>query len=93
MDMSGAFKSAVQKAISNPVIIADRFHFMRQGYWALDRVRREVQKRLKKLERLLSKRNRKLLWLAPEKLEGIDEEGKMRLKGLLELHPDLIEKF
>jgi len=43
MDMSRAFKSSVQKVIGNPVIIADRFHFMRQGYWALDRIRREVQ--------------------------------------------------
>jgi len=47
MDISRTFKSAVQKALGNPVIIADRFHFMRQGYWALDRVRREVQKRLR----------------------------------------------
>src|SRR5690625_6152116 len=31
MDMSRAFKSAVQKAIGNPVIIADRFHLDRKS--------------------------------------------------------------
>src|SRR5699024_658715 len=66
------------------------FHFMRQGYWALDRVRREVQNNLKKSERLLSKRSKKLLWLAPEKL---DERGQGRVKELLKLHPDLEEAY
>ncbi|SDI91746.1 Transposase [Alteribacillus bidgolensis] len=44
MDMSYAFKSAVRKALGNPIIIADRFHFCRYIYWALERVRRKVQK-------------------------------------------------
>src|SRR5699024_2344554 len=66
MDMSRAFKHAVQRSFSSPVIIADRFHFMRQGYWALDSVRREVQHTLTRSDRLVSKRSKKLLWLAPE---------------------------
>lgn len=33
MDMSRAVKHAVQRAFGNPMIIADHFHFMRQGYW------------------------------------------------------------
>lgn len=90
MDMSRAFKNAVERAFGNPMIIADRFHFMRQGYWALDRVRREVQNQLTKSERLLSKRSKKLLWLAPEKL---NEKGKDRVNELLDLHPDLAEAY
>ncbi len=90
MDMSRAFKNAVERAFGNPMIIADRFHFMRQGYWALDRVRREVQNQLTKSERLLSKRSKKLLWLAPEKL---NEKGKDRVNELLALHPDLAEAY
>ncbi|WP_197057430.1 transposase, partial [Pontibacillus halophilus] len=34
MDMSHAFKSAVQKALGRPIIVADRFHFCRYIYWA-----------------------------------------------------------
>uniref|UniRef100_UPI0035714F81 transposase n=1 Tax=Virgibacillus pantothenticus TaxID=1473 RepID=UPI0035714F81 len=33
MDLSKSFKQAVQKALGNPLIIADRFHYMRQVYW------------------------------------------------------------
>src|SRR5690625_570356 len=91
MDMSRAFKSAVQKALGKPTIIANRFHFMRQGYWALDKVRREVQQTFKKADRLLSKRNKKLLWMSPEKLEKLDPKGRERLTRLLELHPNLQE--
>lgn len=43
MDMSPAFKAAVQQALGKPVIVADRFHFVRYIYWALDSVRRRVQ--------------------------------------------------
>ncbi len=46
MDLSKSFKKAVQSQLGNPLIIADRFHFMRQAYWAFDRVRREVQHKL-----------------------------------------------
>lgn len=42
MDLSKSFKQAVRKVLGDPLIIADRFHFMRQVYWALDEVRREV---------------------------------------------------
>jgi len=90
MDMSRTFKYAVQRALGSPMIIADRFHFMRQGYWALDRVRRDVQNGFKKSDRLLTKRSKKLLWLAPERL---DEKGQKRVKELLALHPDLKEAY
>ena len=37
MDMSHSFKAAVNKALGNPVIIADRFHFVRYmyGQWSV----------------------------------------------------------
>ncbi|MFZ3580216.1 transposase [Virgibacillus sp. DJP39] len=46
--MSKSIKLAVLKALGDPLIIADRFYFMRQVYWALDDVRREVQYDLSK---------------------------------------------
>src|SRR5699024_9963798 len=38
MDMSLSFKAAVDQALEIPIVIADRFHFCRYIYWALDRV-------------------------------------------------------
>ncbi|NIK13490.1 transposase [Alkalibacillus almallahensis] len=43
MDMSPSYKAAVDQALNQPIIVADRFHFVRYMYWALDRVRRRVQ--------------------------------------------------
>jgi len=43
MDMSPSFKAAVTSSLGKPVIVADRFHFVRYIYWALDGVRRRIQ--------------------------------------------------
>jgi transposase len=56
MDMSQAFKSAVQNALGRPVIVADRFHFCWYVYWALDGVRRRVQKEFHSYDRKKCKR-------------------------------------
>nr|BAD18176.1 transposase of IS652 [Halalkalibacterium halodurans] len=56
MDMSPSFKAAVQEALGRPVIIADRFHFCRYIYWALDGVRRRVQKDFHAYDRKKCKR-------------------------------------
>jgi transposase len=58
MDMSPSFKSAVQSALGKPVIVADRFHFCRYIYWALDRVRKRVQKGFSEYDRKKCKRMR-----------------------------------
>src|SRR5699024_4166084 len=90
MDMCIAFKPAVQRSFSSPVIAADGIHFMSQRYTAIESVRREVQHTLTRSDRLVSKRSKKLLWLAPEML---DQKGKARVQELLKLHPDLAEAY
>ncbi|MEG0681866.1 MAG: ISL3 family transposase [Eubacterium sp.] len=74
MDMNQSFKAAVKEALNRPVIIADRFHYCRSIYWALDKVRRTVQlewhaydrKRMKRMRYVFYKReaqlNEKQLW-------------------------------
>lgn len=90
MDLSKAFKKAVRKQLGDPMIIADRFHYMRQVYWAFDQVRREVQKDLYEKERIRMKRNKEVLWKSPIKL---DEEGKKRVNEFLALDPRLREAY
>ncbi|WP_253291236.1 transposase [Virgibacillus proomii] len=60
MDLSKFFKHTVQQALGNPLIIADRFHHIRQVYGVLDEVRREVQRDLYKSARIKMKRSKKL---------------------------------
>ena len=67
MDLSKRFKEAVRKVLGNPIIVADRFHYMRQVYWALDKIRRSVQNGLQKEDRILCKRSKELLWKSPSK--------------------------
>jgi len=68
MDTNPSFKAAVNQALGRPLIIADRFHFCRYIYWAIDEVRRKVQKewhaynrkKCKRMRFVLYKRNAKL---------------------------------
>lgn len=90
MDLSQAFKGVIRRKLGDPLIIADRFHYMRQAYWAFDKVRREVRHDLLKNQRIRMKRNKELLWKSPTKL---DEKGKERVKELLSYSPQLKEAY
>ncbi|UCZ51650.1 ISL3 family transposase [Bacillus shivajii] len=90
IDLSKAFKEAVRRQLGSPLIIADRFHFMRHGYWAFDEVRRELQNELQKDPRIKLKRCKELLWKSPEKL---DEKGKAKVEKLLQAHPQLRQAY
>lgn len=90
MDLSKAFKSAVRKALGNPLIIADRFHYMRQVYWAFDAVRREVQHDLEKKDRIHMKRSKELLWKSIYKLS---DEERERVAELLKVDSRLQEAY
>jgi len=86
MDMSHAFKSAVQQALGKPIIVADRFHFCRYVYWALDRVRRRVQLDFHPYDRKKCKRVRHIFFKPPTKL---NEEQKWMLERYLNLSDEL----
>lgn len=86
MDMSHAFKSAVQQALGKPIIVADRFHFCRYVYWALDRVRRRVQLDFHPCDRKKCKRVRHIFFKPPTKL---NEEQKWMIERYLNLSDEL----
>lgn len=86
MDMSSSFKAAVRQALGNPVIIADRFHFCRYIYWALDGVRRRVQKNWHDYDRKKSKRMRHVFYKNSEKLT---EEDRWYLERYLGMDDEL----
>lgn len=68
MDMSPSFKAAVDEALGKPVVVADRFHFSRYIYWALDKVRRKEQKLFDEYDRKKCKRMRHVFYKRPEEL-------------------------
>ncbi len=61
MDLSLFFKSIIADIFPNAKIIADTFHFTRLMHWALDNVRKDVQKGLPKDMRIYFKHSRYVL--------------------------------
>lgn len=61
MDLSMFFKNIIQDIFPNAKIIADTFHFTRLMHWALDNVRKNVQKGLPKDMRLYFKHSKSVL--------------------------------
>lgn len=82
MDMNQSFKAAVRKALGRPVIIADRFHYCRYIYWAIDEVRRKVQKEWHAYDRKKCKRMRHVLYKRSEKLTEKDRWYLNRYLGM-----------
>ncbi|MGN8683352.1 ISL3 family transposase, partial [Gracilibacillus sp. HCP3S3_G5_1] len=68
MDMSPSFKAAVDQALGKPVVVADRFHFCRYIYWALESVRRKAQKDFDDYDRKKCKRMRHVFYKHYENL-------------------------
>lgn len=86
MDMSHTFKSAVKKALGSPVIVADRFHFVRYVHWALERVRIRVQKGFSDYDRKKCKKKRRVF---REDSSKLTQEEQWYLERYLSMHPDL----
>ncbi|MFB5664401.1 ISL3 family transposase [Alteribacillus sp. HJP-4] len=86
MDMSPSFKSAVQKALGSPILIADRFHFCRYIYWALDLIRRNVQHDFHEYDRKKCKRMKHVFH---KPFETLSEKQHWYLKRYLHLSSEL----
>ena len=84
MDMNPSFKAAVKKALNRPVIVADRFQYCRYIYWALDEVRRKVQKEWHAYDRKKCKRMRHVLYKRAHKLSETERWYLARYLGLSE---------
>ena len=85
MDMTNNYKS-LAFLFPNAKIIADRYHYVRQVYWALDNVRKRVQKAFIKYKRIYFKHSKKLLFAEYEKL---NDEQKQALIVMLSQSEEL----
>lgn len=89
-DMNPHFKSVAQTCFPNAVIVADRFHVVRQAFWAMENVRKAEQKKLPKQHRIYFKRSRHLLMKKPDKLTDEDMD---KLSLLFEIAPRLADAY
>lgn len=89
-DMNPHFRRVSQICFPNAVIVADRYHVVRQVYWAMERVRKNEQNKLSKRFRKYFKKSKYLLSKKPEKLT---EEEMDRLALMFEIAPRLADAY
>src|SRR5690606_27825180 len=90
MDMSPAFKAAVIAALGKPVIVADRFHFVRYIYWALDGVRRRIQATWNDYDR---KKCKKMRYVFHRNSQILTDEDRWYLNRYLSMSEELKQAY
>ena len=86
MDLSLFFKKIIASVFPNAKIIADTFHFTRLMHWALDNVRKEVQKDLPKDMRIYFKRSRSVLH---KRISDLNPDEYNQLTNMLDYNENL----
>lgn len=78
-DMWEPFKNVFKKLFPKVKVVADKYHFVRQIYWALNNIRKRVQKELGKDLRIYFKHSKYLL---TKKAKDLKLEEKQRLNRM-----------
>ena len=89
-DMNTHFRQAANICFPQATIVADKYHVIRQVYWAMERVRKNEQNKLSAQFRKYFKKSRNLLMKRTEKLT--DEEMD-RLALMFEIAPKLADAY
>ena len=89
-DMRKEYVAMAKRRFPNATIVIDRFHVVRYCTWALENVRKRVQKKLLPEQRKYFKRSRKLLLAHRDKLSP---ENKAAVERMLIFDRDLREAY
>lgn len=90
MDMSHLFFHVLKDFFPKAIFVADKFHFARQVFWALENVRKRRQKTRNSKYRLYFKRSKSLL---RKKRSRLDTEEKERLETMLWYDQEIREAY
>ncbi len=89
-DMNPHFRQVARICFPQATIVADKYHVIRQVYWALERTRKNEQSKLSKQFRIYFKKSKALLMKPMEKLS---EEEMNRLSLMFEIAPRLADAY
>ena len=89
-DMNPHFREVAKTCFPQATVVADRYHIIRQVYWAMERVRKNEQNKLSKRFRKYFKKSRYLLMKPMEKLSD-EEMDKLAL--MFEIAPRLADAY
>lgn len=90
MDMNYAYREFTETFFPNAKIVIDKFHVVRYVTWALENVRKRIQKDMHPDRRKYFKRSRRLLLTHKEKLK---EDSLNALSVMLSLSKDLATAY
>jgi transposase len=90
MDMNKEYLRIAQTLFKNAIVVIDRFHVVRYCTWALDNVRKRIQKSLLPDQRKYFKRSRRLL-LAH--MAHLSDDNKRAVEHMLLFSRDLREAY
>ena len=89
-DMNPHFRQVAKTCFPQATIVADKYHVIRQVYWAMEKVRKNEQNRLPKQHRIYFKKSRNLLMKRTEKLTPEEMD---RLALMFEIAPRLADAY
>ena len=89
-DMNPHFRKVAKICFPQATIVADKYHVIRQTYWAMERVRKNEQNKLPKRHRKYFKKSRYLLMKPMDKLNDAEMD---RLALMFEMAPRLADAY
>ncbi|MBQ8622118.1 MAG: ISL3 family transposase [Oscillospiraceae bacterium] len=89
-DMNPHFRQVAKTCFPKAVIVADKYHVVRQVYWAMERVRKNEQNKLSTRFRKYFKKSRYLL---SKPIEKLTEDEMDRLSLMFEIAPRLADAY
>ena len=89
-DMNPHFRQVAKICFPQATIVADKYHVIRQVYWAMEKVRKNEQNKLSKRFRKYFKKSRNLLM---KRTENLTEEEMDRLALMFEIAPRLADAY
>ena len=89
-DMNPHFRNVASTCFKQAVVVADRYHVVRQVFWAVEKVRKNEQSKLPDRHRKYFKKSRYLLMKTIDKLS---EEEMDRLALMFEMAPRLADAY
>lgn len=84
MDMWEPYKDIAETYFTNAMIVIDKYHYVRQVYWAMNFVRKRIQNTLSNEERLYFKRHRYILDKMEHTLSPYQKQCLERMLGYSE---------
>ena len=89
-DMNPHFRHVARICFPQAIIVADKYHIIRQVYWAMEKVRKNEQNKLSKRFRRYFKKSKHLL---AKRMENLTSEEMGRLALMFEITPRLADAY